>query len=119
MRRGLIDSLKFPVAEPDYRYDRIKKGEGKKTRDLEEGNGKNQREKKMRAAIDGSASLIPTDVFACVFCLCVCVGMHVQTHSGAGVFDLGTQWQSSGHTARPLSLVCCTGAHCVVAACFP
>lgn len=38
---------------------------------------KNQREKKMRAAIDGSASLIPTDVFACVFCLCVCVGMHM------------------------------------------
>jgi len=30
MRRGLIDSLKFPVAERDYRYDRIKKGEGKK-----------------------------------------------------------------------------------------
>lgn len=78
MRRGLIDSLKFPVAEPDYRYDRIKKGEEKKkTRDLEEGNGKNQREKKMRAAIDGSASLIRTDVFACVFCLRVCVGMHM------------------------------------------
>lgn len=43
MRRRLIDSLKFPVVEPDYRYDRIKKrgeerrGE-KKTRDLEEGN---------------------------------------------------------------------------------
>lgn len=36
MRGGLIDSLKFPVAEPDYRCDRIKKGE-EKTRDLEEG----------------------------------------------------------------------------------
>lgn len=72
MRRGLIDSLKFPVAESDYRYDRIKKGEGeKKTRDLKEGNGKNQREKKMRAAIDGSASLIRIDVpLLCVFCLC-------------------------------------------------
>lgn len=32
MRRGLIDSLKFPVAEPDYRYDRIKKGEEKKNK---------------------------------------------------------------------------------------
>lgn len=83
MRRGLIDSLKFPVAEPDYRYDRIKKGEGKKTRDLEEGNGKNQREKKMRAAIDGSALLIRIDVlaFVCVFCLrvCVCAAMFAHT----------------------------------------
>lgn len=77
MRRGLIDSLKFPVAEPDYRYDRIKKGEGKKTRDLEEGNGKNQREKKMRAAIDGSASLIRTDVPAFV---CVLFVSHTHTH---------------------------------------
>lgn len=82
MRRGLIDSLKFPVAEPDYRYDRIKKGEGKKTRDLEEGSGKNQREKKMRAAIDGSASLIRIDVlaFVCV-CLCVCVYTAMFTHT--------------------------------------
>lgn len=77
MRRGLIDSLKFPVAEPDYRYDRIKKGEGKKQGIWRREMVKNQREKKMRAAIDGSASLIPTDVFACVFCLCVCVGMHM------------------------------------------
>lgn len=82
MRRGLIDSLKFPVAEPDYRYDRIKKGEGKKTRDLEEGSGKNQREKKMRAAIDGSASLIRIDVlaFVCV-CLCVCVCVWLCSHT--------------------------------------
>lgn len=27
MRRGLIDSLKFSVAESDYRYDRIKNRE--------------------------------------------------------------------------------------------
>lgn len=57
MRRRLIDSLKFPVVEPDYRYDRIKKkgeerGEEKKTRDLEEGNvveggKKSKREKKI------------------------------------------------------------------------
>lgn len=88
MRRGLIDSLKFAVAERDYRYDRIKKGEReKKTRDLEYGNvkgeKKNQREKTMRAAIDGSASSIHIDVSACasvcVFCLCAgCVSIHTQ-----------------------------------------
>ena len=85
MRRGLIDSLKFPVAEPDYRYDRLKKGEGKKTRDLEEGNGRNQREKKMRAAIDGSASLMRVDVLAFVRVLFVCVRVyrcsHTHTHT--------------------------------------
>lgn len=80
MRRGLIDSLKFPVAEPDYRYDRIKKGEGKKTRDLEEGNGKNQREKKMRAAIDGSASLMLMCLLVYFVCACVlvCTCRHTQ-----------------------------------------
>ena len=51
----------------------LKKERGKKTRDLEEGNGKNQREKKMRAAIDGSALLICTDVHAFVRVLFVCV----------------------------------------------
>lgn len=89
MRRGLIDSLKFPVAEPDYRYDRLKKGEGKKTRDLEEGNGRNQREKKMRAAIDGSASLMRVDVLAFVRVLFVCVRVcrcsHTHTHCCSSV----------------------------------
>lgn len=38
----------------------------------------------MRAAIDGSASLIRIDVlaFVCVLFVCVC------THTGAAVFDL-------------------------------
>lgn len=89
MRRGLIDSLKFPVAERDYRYDRIKKAEMKKTRDLEEGNGKNQRGEEMRAATGGSASLMRADVPAFVCVLFVCTA----------VFDLGAQWQSSGHVA--------------------
>lgn len=49
MRRGLIDSLKFAVAECDYRYDRIKKGEReKKTRDLEEGNVKGEKKSKRK-----------------------------------------------------------------------
>jgi len=48
----------------------LKKERGKKTRDLEEGNGKNQREKKMRAAIDGSASLRRVDAsLLCVVCV--------------------------------------------------
>lgn len=125
MRQGLIDSLKFPVAARDYRYDRIKNGEGwrgKKQGIWRRGTvgKKNQREKKMRIAIDGSASLIRTDVPAFVYVLFVCIYTpRTHTHIGAAVFDLSAQWQSSGHIARPLSPVCCTGAHYVVAACFP
>lgn len=53
--------------EPDYRYDRIKKKRGKKTRDLQEGNGRIQSQKKMRTATDGSASLIRASArFLCV-----------------------------------------------------
>lgn len=73
----------------------------------------------MRAAIDGSASLIRIDVLTFVCVLFACVSMFMCTHTGAAVFDLYAQWQSSGHIARPLSLACCTGVHCVVAACFP
>lgn len=42
---------------------------------------KNQREKKMRAAIDGSALLIRVDVltFLCVLFVCVCESVHVYT----------------------------------------
>lgn len=47
--------------------------------------------------------------------MCSCV----HTHTAAAVFDLYTQWQSSGHIARPLLPACCTVAHCIVAACFP
>lgn len=65
----------------------------KKTRDLEEGNGRNQRGKEMRAATGGSASLMRVDVPAFVCVLFVC------THTGAAVFDLGAQWQSWGHVA--------------------
>lgn len=80
----------------------------------------------MRTAIDGSASLILIDVpavvcvlFVCRLCINTGPHTHIHTHPGAPVFDLNTQWQSSGHIARPLSPVCCTGAHYVVAACFP
>lgn len=66
---------------------------------------KNQREKKMRAAIDGSASLIRIDApaFVCVLFMCVCsthTRTHARAHSGAAVFDLYTRWQSSGHIAQ-------------------
>lgn len=66
--------LKFPVARPDYRCDWIKIGErgGKKTRDLQEGNGRNQRGEKMRADTDGSTSQILCDVlFLCTGLPCV------------------------------------------------
>jgi len=82
----------------------LKKERGrKKTRDLEEGNGKkNQREKKMSAATGGSASLRRTDVlaFVCVF-LFVCAHTHTHTHArrcGCLIFILGRQ--SSGHIAK-------------------
>lgn len=42
------------------------KKEREKTRDLEEGSGRNQRGKEMRAAIDGSASSGRIDVLAFV-----------------------------------------------------
>lgn len=74
--------------EPDYRYDRIKKGKGKKTRDLQEGNARIQSQKKMRTATDGSASLIHADVCR--------TRAYAARHSAAG-FDLYTRRRSSGH----------------------
>lgn len=99
--------------EPDYRYDRIKKKRGKKTRDLREGNGRIQSQKKMRTAIDGSASLIRAGVLAFVRLVCAsCV--YVARHSAA-VFDLYTRRRSSGHIVGPpftgvlhRSTLCCS-----------
>lgn len=44
---------------------------------------KNQREKKMRAAIDGSASLMRIDApaFVCVLFMCVCAASLTHTHT--------------------------------------
>lgn len=100
--------------EPDYRYDRIKKAEGKKTRDLQEGNGRIQSQKKMRTAIDGSASLIHANVLAFVRLVCACtLRAAVQP---CLIFILGDDRQVT--LQGPRSLVRCTEAHCVVAACF-
>lgn len=74
MRRGLIDSLKFPVIEPDYRYDRIKKGEGGKKQGIcRRETVEFKAQKKMRTATDGSASLIRPDVLAFVCLVCASV----------------------------------------------
>lgn len=63
---------------------------------------KNQREKKMRAAIDGSASLIRIDApaFVCVLFMCVCSLAHAHTHAHTHV-----------HTAVQLCLISVLGGN--------
>lgn len=98
----------------------LKKEREKKTRDLEKENGKNQSEKEMRAATDGSALLIRTDVltFLCFVCACVRVYVDVYTRRCGSLICLRARWQSSGHVTGPSSPACCMGARCVVAAGF-
>lgn len=77
----------------------------------------------MKAAIEGSASLIHIDVlaFVCVLFVYMYVHTHIHRHTDTitAVFDLYTQWQSPGHIVRPFSTVCCTLVHCVVGAYVP